>query len=140
MPILKTVTDARGHTIATLRQKFPVDADDTDWMGTLGQEGGWVAITKDPRICRSPHERAKWIDSHLTAFFLDGPGWGNLKLWDFSWRLIKWWPIIVEMSETALPGKGFIVPASHSARIKTVAVKKSEMAWLVAAGSKVAAK
>jgi len=99
-------------------------------MTALGREGDWIAITKNPKICTVPHERAKWLQSKVTAFFLDGPGWGNLKLWDFSWRLIRWWPTIVEVGETAPAGTGYIVPASHSARFRRVAVKRSEMKLL----------
>lgn len=130
MPILKTVTTARGHTISTLAQKFPIDISDEDWMTELGNEGDWIAITKNPRICTIPQERAKWLESRVTTFFLDGPGWGNLKLWDFSWRLIRWWPIIVEVGEKAKAGTGYIVPATHSARFRLVAVKRSEMKFV----------
>jgi len=78
--VVATETRSSGPTLA---QKFPLDISDEEWMTALGREGDWIAITKNPKICTVPHERAKWLQSKVTAFFLDGPGWGNLKLWEF---------------------------------------------------------
>jgi hypothetical protein len=49
----------------------------------------------------------------LTAFFL-AKGWTNLKLWDQTWRFLKWWPDIVAQAARIRSGAGFIVPIKSS--------------------------
>ena len=45
----------------------------------------------------------------LTAFFL-ADNWANLKFWDQTIMLLKWWPRIVEQARKTPAGAGYIVP------------------------------
>lgn len=72
------------------------------------------------RISQNEFERKAWRDSGLTAFFFT-KGWTNIKFWDQAWRLIKWWPSIVEQAQKIRPGAGFVVPLK-SAKLEQLRV------------------
>ena len=46
------------HQIVALRDKFPANVTDVDWITALDREGGWTVVTKDIGIRQRPHERA----------------------------------------------------------------------------------
>ena len=98
-----------GHEVVHLRSKFSGDAKDVAWIRSLASEGNWVIISGDMRISQREFEREAWLNSGLTAFFF-AKGWTNIKFWDQAWRLIKWWPAIVEQAQNICPGAGFVVP------------------------------
>ncbi|MEK7755770.1 MAG: hypothetical protein AAB385_01000, partial [Planctomycetota bacterium] len=78
------------------------------WIRSLASEGEWTIVSGDPKITKGRYERAAWLESGLTAFFLKS-GWTNLSLWDQVWRLVKFWPDIVKHAKGARPGAGFLV-------------------------------
>ena len=108
------------HHIVHLRTKFAPDTRDVDWIRSLASEGDWVIISGDIRISQNEFERREWLNSGMTAFFL-AKGWTTIKLWDQAWRLIKWWPAIVDQALRVQPGAGFIVPL-RSARLEQLRV------------------
>src|SRR5260370_1561213 len=67
------------HSFTHLQDKFDPSAKDADWLLELGKEGGWIVISGDYRIGKSPHEKEAWHQSRLTAFFL-AKGWTNIPL------------------------------------------------------------
>jgi hypothetical protein len=109
-----------GNRILHLRSKFPAQTKDVDWIRSLASEGDWVIISGDIRISQNEFERKEWLESGLTAFFF-AKGWTAIKLWDQAWRLIKWWPAIVDQALRIQPGAGFIVPLK-SAKLEQLRV------------------
>ena len=99
------------HDVVHLSERFARNTPDAFRISTLGNEGDWVIVSGDLRISRSKAEREAWIESSLTVFFL-ASGWGQLKLWEIAWRLVKWWPLIVSQAHTVKPGAGFVIPVS----------------------------
>ncbi len=110
---LRALEGEEGHTLDHLRERFAPDTSDVDWIRTLATEGDWVIISGDVRISQNQFERRAWLESGLTAFFL-AKGWTTLKLWDQTWRFLKWWPDIVAQAARIRPGAGFIVPLKSS--------------------------
>lgn len=49
---------------------------DEEWLPELSRQGGWIVVSGDLRIFKSPQLRQVWVESKLTAFFL-GKGWMN---------------------------------------------------------------
>lgn len=43
----------RANEVVPLTEIFKEDADDTDWLYRLGEQGDWVVITLDRRISRN---------------------------------------------------------------------------------------
>lgn len=101
------------HTIVHLRDKFPVETKDPDWISQLGAEGSWVIVSGDPRITKNPHNRKAWLESGLTAFFLKS-GWMNLNLWIIAAKLVEWWPRIAAQAGMITSGEGFLIPVRGS--------------------------
>lgn len=96
----------RANEIVHLRDRFPENTADAEWIFALAKEGGWVVVSGDLRITRNPAERKAWQESGLVAFFLE-KSWANLTLWDQAWRLFKWWPEIVAQASRISPPAGF---------------------------------
>ena len=105
-----------GHTVTHLRERFAQDTTDVEWINTISSEGGWVAVSADISISRKGHEKQAWLESGLTIFFLE-KRWLQIGYWNLAWKLVKWWPHIIEQAERITSGVGFRVLVS-GARLK----------------------
>jgi hypothetical protein len=106
--ILAILEGPAGHAIEHLRRFYPQDTEDAVWLPRLAQDlPDVVIVTADPRIARSPQEPAAWLQSGLTAFFFKS--FADLSRWEQAWRVVKWWPSIVERAQAARRGTGFMV-------------------------------
>jgi PIN like domain len=86
------------HQIVSLRDKFPVDIDDVDWIKSLDNEGGWSVLTKDLRIRTKPHERAAMDNSRILFFFING-AWKKYGVEESTARLILLVPKMASLLE-----------------------------------------
>ncbi|MCL1931860.1 MAG: DUF5615 family PIN-like protein [Treponema sp.] len=84
-----------GITVEHLKDKFPPDTTDIEWIRKLAKEGSWFVITQDNQIRKRSHERKAWQESHIPIIFLQ-KSWINHDLWEMAWRLIKYWPHLKE--------------------------------------------
>jgi hypothetical protein len=97
-----------GDEVVHLRLQYRQDTLDPVWLNGLGQrEPDVVVISADPRITKNPHERAAWLESGLTIFFLRS--FADLPIWGQAAKLVKWWPDIVRHAKRARRGTGFLV-------------------------------
>ncbi|KQX97755.1 hypothetical protein ASD22_11080 [Rhodanobacter sp. Root480] len=94
------------HEVTHLRDRFPANTPDTEWIATLAQEHGWVVITHD-RLNKGL-EREALKRAGLKVFFLDR-GWKDHNFWDKAVQLARWWPRIVEQAEGISGGAAFQV-------------------------------
>ena len=53
-----------------LKDLYPPDITDIEWIRKLGEEGNWVIISGDTQISKRLHEREVWRQAGLTTFFL----------------------------------------------------------------------
>jgi hypothetical protein len=105
---LAVLAEPDGHEVVHLRLHYHQSTLDPVWLRGLGRrEPEVVVISADPRITRSPHERAAWLESSLTIVFLKS--FADLSIWDQAAKLVKWWPDIVNNVRQARPGTGFLV-------------------------------
>jgi hypothetical protein len=107
------------YDIIHLRDKFPADVSDVEWINALASEGDWVIVSGDVRITKNPQNRAAWRQSKLTAFFFDRQ-WTNQSLWDQAWRAVRWWPRIKSTAEGLASGRGYLVPLNYG-KLKPIA-------------------
>lgn len=84
-----------GISVEHLKDKFPPNTSDIEWMEKLSKEGDWFIITRDNKIKKRPHERKAWQESHMPIVFLQKT-WTNHNLWEIAWRFIKYWPKLKE--------------------------------------------
>jgi len=118
---IQALIEQDNHLAQHLKKKFDPATPDVEWLGQLADEGKWVIISGDVRITRNEHEKAKWLESGLTAFFL-AKGWQNLKFWDQAAKLVQKWPVIMQQAERVEPGAGFIVKPT-STKFEQVRIK-----------------
>ena len=96
------------HQVLHLKEKFPANTDDTDWMQALGREADWIIVTADIRIGRNRHEIEAWKEAGHTIFFLK-PGWLKMTFWDQAQKFVKCFPEVIKTAEQAKRGASFIV-------------------------------
>jgi hypothetical protein len=107
----------RGHEVRALRAKFPPNAEDVDWMRTLGREGGWAVISGDIRITRNAAERQAWREAALIGFFM-APGWRKLDPLHQTARLLMWWDRLVAQVALVEGGAIFQLPINPGSKLR----------------------
>jgi hypothetical protein len=95
-----------NHTVHHIRDKFSADIADTDWLAHLAAEGGWAILSGDLRITRNQHERDAWLSSGMVAFFTSR-SWSKLPYWEKTWRIVRWWPNILQQANLVTAPAGF---------------------------------
>jgi len=85
-----------GISVEHLKEIFPSDTSDINWIKKLSKEGDWFIITRDNQIRTRPHEKKAWQESRLPIVFLE-KSWIKLKFWEIAWRFIKYWPELKEI-------------------------------------------
>ena len=106
---IRVLAKLQRYEITYLREKFPEDTGDVEWLDVLSEEGDWVIVSGDPRISRAKAERAAWHESGLTAFFF-AARFSRKKYWKQAEVLVRWWPRIVLEARSAVPGSGYVMP------------------------------
>jgi hypothetical protein len=92
------------HNIVALRDKFPINTSDMEWIKALDADGGWAVLTKDLRIRTRPHEKAALDHSRIVYFFLAG-SWRKCKVEETAARLIRLIPIMAMQTQLAESGR-----------------------------------
>ena len=87
----------RVKTVAPLRDKFPPDTPDIQWLTQLDREGGWCTVSGD-NFRKGDAERELVRRAGFTVFVLH-KRWSNHPYWNKAAQLVLWWPHIVEQSE-----------------------------------------
>ena len=78
--------------IVSLREKFGrSNLRDEEWIGCLGQEGGWAVISADRRITKNRIERDAFLSAGLVGFFFNA-SLKKAKLEKQAARLLTIWP------------------------------------------------
>ncbi|WP_067518140.1 hypothetical protein [Endozoicomonas ascidiicola] len=106
-------TIKQGVEVYALRDKFPADTLDTDWINALASEKGWVIVSQD-RFKKGDEEKEALRRSGLTVFFLHKQ-WAKKKYWDKAQNLVRWWPAIIDQAERMRGGSAFRVCWTHGA-------------------------
>ena len=94
------------YQVIHLRDRFPPNTSDTEWITALSQEGDWTVVTHD-RLNKG-HEREVLRRAQIKVFLLDR-SWKDQSFWSKADQLIRWWPRIVEQSERIRGGAAFRV-------------------------------
>ncbi len=78
------------HEVHALRDKFPINAEDEEWIGTLSREGQWILISGDLRITRNKVIHTTFRSSALIGFFLS-PGLKKSPVVKQTERILAQW-------------------------------------------------
>lgn len=104
------------HHFISLRDKFPANTKDVDWIGPLNAEGGWAALTAERRLKTRPHERLALDRSKIVFFFLTG-SWLKFSVPEMAWRLIRLVPLMAKQTELTESGL-FDLPVNASSKLR----------------------
>lgn len=110
---LHALSEVHGHSVAHLRDAFPANTADADWIARLSREGGWSVVTHDK--LNKGIEREALRRAGLIVFFLDR-SWSNHRFWDIACNLVRWWPRVIEQSDGIRGGAAFRVPYNLSGK------------------------
>ena len=77
-----------GHEAFALREKFPTNISDTDYLNQLGL--GWIVISKDLQNSRKKAERAAIMRNKVVAFYLS-PALQKKKISEQAGAIIWHW-------------------------------------------------
>lgn len=97
------------HKAVALKDKFPVNTNDEDWITKLATEGDWCFITNDHRISRSKAEKLAFKRANLTGFVLSR-GLAKLSVIQQTARLLMQWDLIETQFKIAAGGSMFEIP------------------------------
>jgi hypothetical protein len=111
---MQALAEIDGHQFEHLRDHFPEGTKDPVWLRELGRQGGWIVLSGDTRISRSPVEKAAWHESNLTVFFFSEP-FPNTNYWAQTAELVAWWPEIARQAKRTPTGHGFMMPKKGKA-------------------------
>jgi hypothetical protein len=104
------------HEFISLRDKFPANTKDIEWISALDAEGGWAALTAERRLKTRPHERLALDRSKIVFFFLTG-SWLKWSVPEIAWRLIRLVPLMAKQTELTENGL-FDLPANASSKLR----------------------
>lgn len=88
---------AVGHVVA-LRDKFPTNTTDAEWLKALKDEGNWTVLSGDS--FRKNKAEKELVRSRGLNIFVLPKAWQSQQHWDRTARLIEWWPKIVMQANT----------------------------------------
>ena len=82
--------------------RFNIRTPDIEWITTLSKDDPpWIILSGDGSILTNNAELAALKEAILT-FFCMSKRLSYMDIFEYSWRLIKVWPIIVENSKRSL--------------------------------------
>lgn len=105
------------HKIEALRDRFPINTTDLEWMTALDADGGWAALTLDQGIRRKPHERLALDRSKIVFFFLSGGAWRGYTVPETAARLIRLMPLMIAQTDIADRGR-FELPINAGSKLR----------------------
>lgn len=97
------------HEIVALKDKFPRNITDIDWITALNKEGHWIVVSGDQRITRNRTERRVFQTSQLTGFFM-APAVKNAPVLKQLERLCALWDNMLTLAGAAQPGALYELP------------------------------
>ena len=80
-----------------LRDKFLHSTPDTEWLKSLGEEGGWAVVSADFFRSKGNAERELIRRYGLSVFVLN-KSWHSHQFWPRTAQLLHWWPRIVSQA------------------------------------------
>jgi predicted nuclease of predicted toxin-antitoxin system len=100
---LKQLVPPDSHEVVALRDIFPQNAKDTEWIPKVGEKE-WVVVTRDANQRRRDAER-KALRLHSVKIIYIRQSGKPLDLYADAARIIKNWPKISEWGDAAKPGE-----------------------------------
>lgn len=92
-----------GHEVKSLREEFPLNTPDLEWIPKVG-ERGWIVVSRDYNQRRRTPEKHALRQSNVRAIYVRTSGKQDHLFVDAA-RIIKNWPKIQTWGTKAKPGE-----------------------------------
>jgi PIN like domain len=114
------IVPARKYLMDPLKKQ----ESDVPWLEAFANDGGKVVVSGDARMRAKPHEQAALRECGFVTIFF-ARAWNNLNGFNKAAMLIRWWPYILSVIESAKPGQMFEIPCTwHGTTLKEVTPKR----------------
>lgn len=109
---------ASRSEIVHLKQRFPQNTPDHEWISVLAAEGKW-AIQSQDGFRKNDLEREALRRSGLVVFVLTKQ-WMTHDYWNKAQNLVRWWPAIEDYVDRIQGGAAVRVPWRMSGRFEQI--------------------
>ncbi len=106
LPLCEREGDMIFHIVTDLGFQ---GVEDEEWIAKLDPGVQWVLLTRDVRMSKLKLQRDAWRNKGIIGFFF-AKQWGEAEHNEQAWRLVRWWPVLVELTERADRGFGYRIP------------------------------
>lgn len=113
-------TDTRVTEVIHLRDKYPPNIKDHEWLSDLGKLGRWVVISQDT-FRKNDLEREALRKSGLIVFALSKQ-WATHQYWLKAHNLVKWWPDVMDQVDRISGGAAYRVAWQHTKRFEQIKI------------------
>ena len=98
---LRELVPPHEHTLLALRDEFPTNVKDVDWIPVAGEKG-WIVVSRDHNQRRRTAEFQALVENNVTALYIRQSG-NAVQLFDDAARIIRNWPKICNWGVSASP-------------------------------------
>ncbi|MEE8434067.1 MAG: hypothetical protein V3S64_04690 [bacterium] len=105
-PLCEREGDSIQHLVTDLGFR---GVEDEEWIGKLDPDVQWVLLTRDDKLAKLKLQRDAWRQQGIIGFFF-AKQWSHATHNEVAWRLVRWWPTLIEIAERAGPGFGYRIP------------------------------
>jgi len=99
---LRELVNPNDHQFIALRDRFPVDTKDIDWIPEAGKQG-WIVISRDHNQRRRDAEHAALTKHKVRVLYIRQSA-NNAELYRDAARIIENWPKIAAWGASANSG------------------------------------
>lgn len=99
----------RVEIVSARQYAQPRAPSDIPWLQQFAMDGGKVVISGDSKMRGKLHEQQALIDANFVVFFF-ARRWNQANTYTKTAMLIRWWPFILGVLESAAPGQCFEIP------------------------------
>lgn len=113
---LRRFTSSAQGKVVQLRDRFPANTKDLEWLELLGREKNWCIVSCDAFRKQNGAERRAIRQFGLSVFVLQ-PSWASKPYWEKTSQFVLWWPRIVDQAN-AVEASALEVPWRISSRFR----------------------
>ena len=90
-------TTGKGLSYHKCATHLPILKKEFEWLKEVAIKGDWIVLTGDNHLRTNPANKKIFDEYKLTTFIFGGK-FVNNNGWDQTWKLVKVWPKIIELS------------------------------------------
>ena len=107
-------------SVVHLKDLFPQNTKDQDWIQSLAKEDSWVIISQDG-FRKNDLEREAIRRSGLFVIVLSKQ-WSHQTYWNKAQNFVKWWPAILDFVEKTHGGGAVRIPWRFSGKFEQIKI------------------